>query len=90
MQNPKGLWTLSDVHVGYDSNAAREYQLEGKDVKDAFDTLPRLDVDKNIPYEKSREVRQSMRKFSQPIQSQKSLISKVTSSNAQLPSTAWS
>lgn len=77
------------MHVGYDTNAARQYQLDGKETKDAYDALPRLSVDKIIPYEKSKEVRQSLRKFSQPRFSQKSFASKVPSSNNQ-STTAWS
>ena len=44
------LWNLSDVHVGYDVDIARQFQLEGKDEKDICDALPKLRVDSELPY----------------------------------------
>ena len=54
--HPIVMWNPSDVLVGYDGKEAIKYRLKGKEkVGDAPDILPRLDVDKKLPYERSKD-----------------------------------
>ena len=49
------MWNPGDVLVGYDGKAAVSYRLKGKEkVGDAPDILPKLYVDKKLPYERSK------------------------------------
>ena len=45
------LWNLSDVQINYANNTAQSFNLDSQK-PDAADMLPRLDVDKQIPWKK--------------------------------------
>ena len=54
--HPIVMWNPCDVLVGYDGKEAVNYRLKGKEkVGDAPDILPKLDVDKKIPYERKKD-----------------------------------
>ena len=49
------MWNVNDVQLGYDKHMAKEFKLNTKSYgRDPDEVLPRLDVDSDIPYVKSR------------------------------------
>ena len=52
---PIMMWNVNDVQLGYDKHMAKEFKLNTKSYgRDPDEVLPRLDVDSDIPYVKSR------------------------------------
>lgn len=48
------MWNIKDVRVGYDIDAAKRFNLEGKDTQDIVEVLPKLKVDGDLPYMRNR------------------------------------
>jgi len=48
------MWNINDVRVGYDQEAAKRFNLEGKDAPNIIEVLPKLKVDSELPYMRNR------------------------------------
>lgn len=48
------LFNFKDCHVGFDKELAKQFDLEGSTDRDVQDLLPRLRVDTDLPYTKSK------------------------------------
>ena len=79
---PIMMWNVNDVRVGYDKHLAKQFGLDGKDLKDAMDVLPKLNVDQDIPYIKSKRRSHQVSPLKSPNFTSKGAASKpVGSSN---------
>jgi hypothetical protein len=60
------MWNIDDVRVGYNLDLAKQFKLESKHMKDPLENLPKLKVDADIPYMKTRRKTVEPRLTSKP------------------------